>query len=217
MLLTALNWVSFLSCPFIVAVAILHSLWFLILLSERKHRIVKMATGLKEILDRSGFGHSSMGDHVNDDSIDGYCEDLLRELKDGKNRERLSNLSQHLTKFDELKPHTDTSRVQRKYNVARTAIEFYPLFGILGTVIALAAGLTEPSTPTMETAQTILQNFGQAIWSTILGLFFGVIFMFGNSWVELGFERLADHRQNIGDVVLWAHKVLGEESAHEKA
>lgn len=60
----------------------------------------------------------------------------------------------------------------------------------------------------------IIRNFGMAIGSTILGLFFGVVFMLGNAWVEPGFERLMEHRKSIREAVRTAKTVLLK--AHEE-
>lgn len=248
----------------IILLAIVHFVGFMILLWAKKRRRDFIAKGLKEILDMSGFGTSSMGEHEGDDLIDACCQDLLAVLKDTGEDVRLKKLSAQLDKFEDLKPYKKTSRVERWYNVARTGIEVYPLLGILGTILALGVTLLSSAT-TMPTAhntsvvgqtegeansevlnasaslpedslgpniaaneadtgdqatraaEKIINNFGNAIWTTLWGLIFGIAFMMFNAWVELGFERLADHRRNIAEVVMWARKKLAPESGHESA
>lgn len=246
----------------IFLLAIVHLVGFIILLWAKKRRRGFIAKGLKEILDKSGFGTSAMAEHEGDDLIDACCQDLLAVLKESGEDVRLKKLSAQLDKFEDLKPYKKTSSVERWYNVARTGIEVYPLLGILGTILALgvtllsssstsptlndksvavqaegeinsevlnasanlpgndsgtgiSAGETDAGTHATMAAEKIINNFGNAIWTTLWGLVFGIFFMMFNAWVELGFERLADHRRNIAEVVMWARKKLVPESGHE--
>ena len=81
----------------------------------------------------------------------------------------------------------------------------------------VAANEADTGDQATRAAEKIINNFGNAIWTTLWGLIFGIAFMMFNAWVELGFERLADHRRNIAEVVMWARKKLAPESGHESA
>jgi biopolymer transport protein ExbB len=244
------------SSQIIIILAVVHFLCFLGLCGAQWDRTRKMASSLKEAIDRAGIGTSEMADLSPDDLIDSCCQDILSELKATNASSTRKNLRTQLERFNEMKPYKKTTFIETCHNISRTTVEIYPLLGILGTVMALGAGLMNVpadlmpserkisevpavSSATVEivpeaqavqpqveiespghasrAAQNILQNFGDAIFSTIWGLLFGMLFMWLHAAVELKFERLVEHRKNIAEVVMWAHKVLSPEAEHEDA
>ena len=66
-------------------------------------------------------------------------------------------------------------------------------------------------------ANAIVGNFKNAIWSTVWGLVFGLFFMLLNAWYEPGFERLSEHRNSIREAVRASKVVLIEVHEREEA
>jgi biopolymer transport protein ExbB/TolQ len=106
---------------------------------------------------------------------------------------------------DEQRPYLETS-LETRYNVVRSAIESYPLLGILGTLFAMALALSQGGGEAVEAAAVydiseIIRAFNSAIWSTVWGLIFAVGFLLFNASVENGFERLRENRNMVNDIV----------------
>ena len=80
-------------------------------------------------------------------------------------------------------------------------IEAYPLAGVLGTVLAIGAGLQSGQSNAQQTVSDIVRNFGDSIWSTFIGLFSAMTLMFVNSIVETKFQRLAENRLHVRETV----------------
>ncbi len=212
----------------IIFAAVAHFLCFLWLLRERK----RMAKGLKAFLDdivRPFTQRSDFDPNISiDDQISRYVRDWREALDSPGRRDDRGKLAR-LTIKDEKKPYLDSS-LDTKYNVLRTAIESYPLLGILGTLFAMALALSgngtgaEPAAAGLAAAgleasldgagagaalqaaggdiTMIISAFKGAIWSTVWGLLFAVGFMLFNAWVETGFTRLEENRIAVSDVVL---------------
>jgi biopolymer transport protein ExbB len=189
----------------IIFAAAAHFLCFLWLLRERK----RTAKGLKAFLDDIVRPFSQRSDFDPNISIDDQISRYVRDWREAlDNPERCGDRGKlaRLAIKDEKKPYLDSS-LDTKYNVLRTAIESYPLLGILGTLFAMALALSENGTgAALQTAggdiTMIISAFKGAIWSTVWGLLFAVGFMLFNAWVETGFTRLEENRAAVSDVVL---------------
>jgi len=64
----------------------------------------------------------------------------------------------------------------------------------------------------ISAAQNIVDQFKNAIWSTVYGLGFGLIFMLFNSAVEPSFDRLIEHQTAVREAIRTAKNVLAGES-----
>jgi biopolymer transport protein ExbB/TolQ len=80
-------------------------------------------------------------------------------------------------------------------------IEAYPLAGVLGTILAIGAALQSGQGDAQQTVADIVRYFGDAIWSTFVGLIAAMILMFVNSVVETKFQRLAENRLHVREIV----------------
>ena len=117
-----------------------------------------------------------------------------------KSAER-QNLWQRMKILDEERRYLQSQAFETWYNVCRTMIEAYPLAGVLGTVLAIGAGLQSGQANAQQTIADIVRNFGDSIWSTFIGLFSAMILMFVNSIVETKFRRLSENRLHVRETV----------------
>ena len=72
--------------------------------------------------------------------------------------------------LDERRDYLNSMSFEKWTNMARTVIEVYPLLGILGTILAVAAALPALEANDADAMTDIMRLFGAAIWSTIWGL-----------------------------------------------
>ena len=221
---------------------VLHGMVFVGLSISRWRQARRLAMHLEDILGPAYRHLDQDPDRTIDEVIDGFFHDIDEVITDGRSAAKAHDLAHRLSTKDEARKYLKVMRFERVYSFARTGIEAWPLAGILGTVLAISfgmqAGTATPNDPPLAIAQTttypangnnalpspqqvdtgptsaIIRNFGMAIGSTILGLFFGVVFMLGNAWVEPGFERLMEHRKSIREAVRTAKNVLLR--AHEE-
>lgn len=72
------------------------------------------------------------------------------------------------------------------FNLFYDGIPMFPLLGILGTVIAIACQFSMASDTVNEVdmiLQSVTQNFGVAIWTTIFGIGFGIFYTIANAMI----------------------------------
>ena len=96
-------------------------------------------------------------------------------------------LQEEYYKLTNEKAHTvyAYSRTMRVFfNLFYDGIPMFPLLGILGTVIAIACQFsmaTEAVDEVEMILQSVTQNFGVAIWTTIFGIGFGIFYTIANA------------------------------------
>ena len=149
------------------------------------------------------------GGHIAD-QIDAFLSDIRdvlgRDASDGQRQ----NLKERINVLDERRDYLNSMSFEKWTNMARTVIEIYPLLGILGTILAVAAALPALEAENAGAMTNIMRLFGEAIWSTIFGLAAAIALMWVNSWLEPEYVRLAEIRINVRDVVAQAKRELGE-------
>lgn len=136
------------------------------------------------------------------DQVDAFLADVKDVLDDETRKEDRQLLSQRIKILDEKRNYLSSISFVRTYNMARTMIEAYPLAGVLGTILAIGAALQGQSGGAgASSVQMIVEQFGDAIWSTFAGLVSAIVLMFINSGLEPGFERLENSRTLVHDTV----------------
>lgn len=85
-----------------------------------------------------------------------------------------------------------TYPLEKDISVTAAIVQIFPLLGILGTVIALATGLG---------AENIIEQLGNAIWTTIWGISFAVIFMPVDAIFQTGINRLRDDFKRYSSII----------------
>jgi len=190
----------------IIFAAVVHFAFFLYLLRDRARKIAELKAFLQNVV-RGLSRHSDMAPAASvDDQISRYIKDWEEALTDPEGSGAREELKRSGIK-DEQRPYLETS-LETKYNVVRTAIESYPLLGILGTLFAMALALSQGAPPVGDAAAAgaqeithIIKSFNSAIWSTVWGLIFAVGFMLFNASVETGFDRLREHRIAVQEII----------------
>ncbi len=191
----------------IIFAAVVHLAFFLWLLRDRARKTTQLKAFLQNVV-RGLSRHSDIDPAVSiDDQISRFIRDWEEALADPRATVAREELKRSSIK-DEQRPYLETS-LETKYNVVRTAIESYPLLGILGTLFAMALALSEGGPSGIDAAAAgaaqdishIIKAFNSAIWSTVWGLIFAVGFMLFNASVETGFERLSEHRSAVHEII----------------
>ena len=191
-----LNRLSGLAMPVIAAVAVVHLLLFFWLMSWARRDLRRMAADFdqftRSILER--------GSNLSD-QIDAFLADIKDVLDDPSKTAERQNLWLRMRILDEERRYLQSQSFETWYTICRTMIEAYPLAGVLGTVLAIGAGLQSGQANAQQTVADIVRNFGDAIWSTFVGLFSAMTLMFINSIVETKFRRLAENRLHVREIV----------------
>lgn len=169
---------------------------------ERRKKLSFLANQLKE--STSDFPiRTSVYSELRDgtpDQILAFCEDILAQLSRGLDGRQLKGLQ----KLQENKPYRKLRTIQSIYAVGPAVTEAYPMLGILGTVISIAGSLSTLSVGDGTVGpdfSVVIESFGTALWTTIEGLVFAVIFMIIHSWVDSNYTILSDVRRKFEEIV----------------
>ncbi len=113
-------------------------------------------------------------------------------------------------KQDERKLGFGSFRIETMANVGAAMVQIFPLLGILGTILAIAesaagsiseSGVLDPA--------AVTSSFSVAMDTTILGIFFGIIFMLVDSTFQARVTELLEgsdrYRAFIDDIQLRGH------------
>ena len=192
----------------IVAAFALHLAIFFTLWLWARRDLKQIASALFDFT--RGINHQSLLDstaHLSD-QIDAFLADVNDVLDDTSRVEDRSGLLRRMSILDEKRRYLSSMSFETIYNAARTMIEAYPLAGILGTILAIAAALQESAT-----ISAIVERFGDAIWSTGVGLIAAIALLFVHSILEPRFARLAENRSHVRDTVARAKRELSFHNA----
>lgn len=144
------------------------------------------------------------------DQIEAFLADIKDVLDDPAKTSERKALWQRMRILDEERRYLQSQAFETSYNMCRTMIEAYPMAGILGTILAIGAALQlgKESGDAATTVSTIVQYFGDAIWSTFAGLIAAMTLMFYNSMVEPRFHRLAENRVHVRETITRAKREM---------
>jgi biopolymer transport protein ExbB/TolQ len=144
------------------------------------------------------------------DQIEAFLADVKDALDDPAKTSERQSLWQRMKILDEERRYLQSQKFETSYNICRTMIEAYPMAGILGTILAIGAALQlgKQSGDAATTVATIVQYFGDAIWSTFAGLVAAMTLMFFNSVVETRFRRLAENRAHVRETITRAKREM---------
>jgi biopolymer transport protein ExbB len=203
-----LNRLSGLAMPVIAVVAIVHLLTFFWLMAWARRDLRRMAADFDQFTRE--LKHRSIlerGSNLSD-QIDAFLADIKDVLDDPSKTAERKNLWLRMRILDEERRYLQSQAFDTWYTVCRTMIEAYPLAGVLGTVLAIGAGLQTGQDNAQQTVADIVRNFGEAIWATFIGLFSAMTLMFINSIVETKFRRLSENRLHVRETVARAKREL---------
>lgn len=87
---------------------------------------------------------------------------------------------------------SDSHSFQARFRIASTLVQIFPLLGILGTILSL--GQLDFSVGEVD-ASAITKAFVIAIDTTILGMFFAIVFMLCESKLSVTLEHVIDNTE----------------------
>ena len=196
-----LNRLSGLAAPIIATVAVLHLLVFFWLMGWARRDLRRMAADFDQFTRELKYRSILERGSNLSDQIDAFLADIKDVLDDPSKTAERQNLWLRMRILDEERRYLQSQSFETWYTVCRTMIEAYPLAGVLGTVLAIGAGLQSGHSNAQQTVADIVRNFGDSIWSTFIGLFSAMTLMFVNSIVETKFRRLAENRLHVRETV----------------
>lgn len=199
--------VSGLSMPVIAGIAVFHFLAFLWLRAWAGRDLRRMAADFDSFTRE--LKHRSLLDRGTNlsDQIEAFLADIRDVLDDPAKKNERQALWHRMRVLDEERRYLQSHAFETCYNVCRSMIEAYPLAGVLGTIIAIGGALHGQGNA-QKTVTDIVQFFGDAIWTTFVGLFAAIGLMFVNSIVETQFRRLSENRQHVRETVARAKREL---------
>lgn len=212
-----LQYISGLSTPAILCAAVFHLFVFFCLWLWYRRDLKVIASTLedftREIKFRSVMGRTAPLSN----QIDAFVADIQDVLSDPKRTEDRDSLLLRLSILDEKRRYLDSLSFETVSNMARTMIEAYPLAGVLGTILAIGSALQQGSDASaVQSMNSIVSRFGDAIWSTFAGLCGAMLLMFINSLLETRFDRLTNSRVHVRDVVARAKRELGLDASRRR-
>ena len=196
-----LNRLSGLAAPIIATVASLHLLIFFWLMGWARRDLRRMAADFDQFTRELKYRSILERGSNLSDQIDAFLADIKDVLDDPSKTTERHNLWLRMRILDEERRYLQSQAFETWYTVCRTMIEAYPLAGVLGTVLAIGAGLQSGNSNAQQTIADIVRNFGDSIWSTFIGLFSAMTLTFVNSIVETKFQRLAENRLHVRETV----------------
>jgi biopolymer transport protein ExbB/TolQ len=205
---TLLDQLAHASTYVIVAAFFAHLLLFWLLWAWARRDLKNIASALSDFT--RGLAHQSMLDstaHLSD-QVDAFLADVNDVLDDPSRQQDRQTLLNRISILDEKRRYLNSMLFETVYNMARTMIEAYPLGGILGTILSIAAALQQTAT-----IQAIVARFGDAIWSTGVGLMAFIVLLLLHSFLEPPFLRLSENRQHVRATVARVKRELALSTA----
>ncbi|MEZ6061409.1 MAG: MotA/TolQ/ExbB proton channel family protein [Planctomycetaceae bacterium] len=211
-----LTYLSGLTSIIIVAAAAFHVFCFFVLWVWYRRDLSVIAGALDDftrgLKHRSVLGRSAPLTN----QIDAFVADINDVVNDPSRQADRVECLRRMHILDERRSYLDSLSFETAGNMARTMIEAYPLAGVLGTILAIGAGIQRPGasadgagvSDVAATMSGIVARFGDAIWSTFCGLLAAIILMFINSLLETRFDRLTQSRSHVRDMVAGAKREL---------
>jgi biopolymer transport protein ExbB/TolQ len=195
-----LNQFSALSTYVIVACFAVHLFVFFTLSLWARRDLRNMASALYDFT--RGLKHQSLLDRSAplSDQVDAFLADVNDVMNDPARTADRRSLHIRMQIMDEKRRYLNSMAFETIYNMARTMIEAYPLGGIVGTVLAIGAALNADAGG-VASVDLIVRRFGESIWCTFAGLVATIVLLFINSFLEPGFNRLAENRQHVRETV----------------
>lgn len=198
---------SALSMPVLAGIAVFHFLAFMWLRAWASRDLRRMAADFdsftRELKHRSLF---ERGANLSD-QIEAFLADIRDVLDDPAKKNERQALWHRMRVLDEERRYLQSHAFETCYTICRSMIEAYPLAGVLGTILAIGGALQGQGNA-QKTVTDIVQFFGDAIWTTFVGLFAAIGLMFINSIVETQFRRLSENRQHVRETVARAKREL---------
>ncbi|GAB4150082.1 MAG: MotA/TolQ/ExbB proton channel family protein [Planctomycetaceae bacterium] len=200
---------SGISTAVIAGACAVHLAAFVLLIGWSKRDLRRITSSLDEFT--RDLKHRSVLDRTShlSDQIEAFVADVNEVLEDSARKDERSQLLHRMSILDERRRYLHSLVFETSYNIWRTMIDAYPLAGVLGTILAIGVALqSDPSGESVTAVGRIVDQFGNAVWSTFAGLASAIVLMFLNSCVEPPFQRLSENRTHVREMIGRAKREL---------
>ncbi len=204
----------------IVGLAVIHGLAYAVLLRRASQQRVKLLDWLEKAVKMFRRSSVPTGRSL-DEQVDVFIADVRDVLSDGSRVADQAELRNRLETKDEDRPYIGR-QTENLYNILRAGCEAYPLLGILGTILSMAAAFQsgggagaatgaeiDAAAQAMATIGGITLAFQDAIWSTAAGLVFALVFLMVNASTEENLSTLVDQQRHVYETIRGAKTQLG--------
>ena len=196
-----INRLSSISTPTIAVIAVIHLLIFFWLMAWAQRDLRRMAYDFDQFTRELKYRSILERGSNLSDQIDAFLADIKDVLDDPSKVAERQNLWNRMRILDEERRYLQSHAFETWYTVCRSMIEAYPLGGVLGTILAIGASMQRDHGSAQQTVADIVEFFGNAIWTTFVGLISAIILMFVNSIVETKFRRLSENREHVRETI----------------
>ena len=178
----------------IVAVAIFEAFLSLIIYMYNNYYRRKISRWFRnDILKECSMPSSTIGRWLQTEHLlHTFRVEYVQKLDD-KNAKQLREEYHKLTNEKSHTVYAYSKGVRTFFNLFYDLIPMFPMLGILGTVVAIACQFSTTTGVTNESEvilRSVTQNFGTAIWTTVFGIGFSIIFTVINAlFVESGTQK----------------------------
>lgn len=184
----------------IITAAFLQLGLYLRLSGEIQARTTIMADSLRNTLKGvSGTPDYDSGRSIHDEI--GAILYFIGQLK-SENQFEYEKVVANARMQDERKLGFGTFRVETMANIGGAMVQIFPLLGILGTILAIAKSAAESpaSTGGLDPA-AVTSSFAIAMDTTILGIFFGIVYMLVDSTFQARVSELLSSSEKYGSFI----------------
>jgi len=208
------HWMTYL----IVGLALIHGIAYAVLLRRASRQRERLLAWLEKTVKMFRRSSVPTGRSL-DEQVDLFIADVRDVLGDESRSADQAGLRDRLATKDEDRPYLGR-QTENLYNVLRAGCEAYPLLGILGTILSMAAAFqsgrggasdsdADAAAQAMETIGNITFAFQDAIWSTAAGLTFALVFLMVNASTEENLSTLVDQQRHVHETIRAAKTQLG--------
>ena len=173
---------------YMVQIIILFAVVEILLLSLAKYRCYQHHRKLLDTYRNTVKGMIDIPDSLLSKDTHSQCNALVNfiDKKISTVPEQQTGIKRNIERQLEKNVLSDTYGFQADFRVASTLVQVFPLLGILGTILSL--GQLDFSAAEIDSS-AITKAFILAIDTTILGLFFAIIFMIAESKLSVTIEH----------------------------
>ena len=211
-----------------------HLILFISLYTEHNERLAALRVFIRNLARRVVLRWS---DERPNSTVDEEIDILLHDLHDALpanapawDLEKATRIREAVFAIDQPREYLYGTQFEKRLSLSKVLTEIYPLLGIVGTVLAIAAGMAgvdkplDLTTPVAEAGapraaaspapvarpevsaednelRNVTANFGHSVWTTLIGLSLAIFFMLMGAWVEPEFHRLIEYRLAIRDIL----------------
>jgi biopolymer transport protein ExbB/TolQ len=152
--------------------------------------LINMLKGIKEIPDKDR--NRNIHDEIE------VLLDTIEVVKSSSSTKEKKKLKKNIKKEDQKKIDKKIHHFDIFTNLTSSGVQIFPLLGILGTIIALGKSIS--GTGQTGNMDIVMKAFILAIDTTILGIFFGIVFMVADAFSQAKTNKLKKEINQYRDI-----------------